>query len=90
MSYDFSDHMIMNMVMIEHQPTEVRMLGDLMEPGIRGPEDYIWGSAPRCKTCQESWPCNSITQLRDWEKERQKAHYVQMAEGGYRGEVEPW
>jgi len=81
MTYDFKDMAIRNMVMQEHQPTEI-----LVAEKTR----YEFGSQPLCKACMESWPCAPTLLLREYDEEQQKAHYVKMAEGGYRSELSPW
>jgi hypothetical protein len=75
MSYDFTDHAIVNMIMREHQPTEAGR--NVITPG------YAFGLEPQCQTCYEPWPCGPITEFREWDKQRQREHFQAMAEGGF-------
>jgi hypothetical protein len=90
MTYDFKDQAIRYMVTDEHRPTEVGLTRIEGLGKISIPMEYEFGSAPHCKTCKQPWPCAPITAFREFEAGQMKAHYVQMAEGGYRGEVSPW
>lgn len=90
MNYDFTDQSITWMIQEEHRPTEIQLVKTRYLGNIPVMEEYEFGSEPRCKTCRQPWPCPSIKALRAYEAERQKAHYAQMAEGGYQNTPGPW
>lgn len=93
MSYDFTDQSIVTMVFTEHQPTEIGLIETAWVGGnfpIPVMSEYEFGTSPRCKTCKQPWPCAPVQALREFEQERNRAHHIQMAEGGYRSEVSPW
>lgn len=80
-SYDFKDHMIRNMIMRDHQPTES---WEYVEPG------YEPGSRITCQADSLLWPCPSMKAMLEYDQEQQKAHHIRMAEGGYQNEPSPW
>lgn len=57
LGYDFSDHLIRDMVETNHVPYEgvvVSVEGTTLRPVL-------------CEKCQAEWPCPQISALREWE-----------------------
>lgn len=58
MTYDFNDPKIRSMVNY-HCPTELFFSNQRPSTG------------PVCDTCHQNWPCPSIQELREWEREQE-------------------